>query len=250
MTIEKLKRSLRHPDPPQLWYQLNEIVEDRTYLKHGVQVQSGDTVLDVGANVGVAAAFFAEECGAGRVHSFEPVRPIFEVLRSNLRPFPACVPHHYGLGSESGRASITYYPNDWAVSGLYADPDAERATVRQAMHNLGVPEGEAEDRLRDRFDTETLDCELKTLSDALEAEAIQQVDLLKIDVERAELDVLAGIDDADWLRIRQLAMELHLEPRQRDEIETTIRDRGFTVTVAEDPAMAGTPIRMLYAVRD
>jgi FkbM family methyltransferase len=250
MTIEKLKRTLRHPDPPQLWYQLNEIVEGRAYLKHGVQVRTGDTVLDVGANVGVAAAFFAEECGAGAVHSFEPVRPIFELLRENLRPFAACIPHEYGLGSATGRASVTYYPNDWAISGLYADPDADRASVKRAMLNLGLSEAEAEGRLaRDRFETETLDCELKTLSDALEAESIEQVDLLKMDVEKAERDVLAGIDDSDWPRIRQLAMELHLEPGQRDEVATTIGDRGFQVTVAEDPAMAGTSIRMLYAVR-
>jgi FkbM family methyltransferase len=240
---------MRHPDPPQLWYQLQEIVGRRTYLQQGVEVRTGDTVLDVGANVGVAAAFFAEECGAGTVHSFEPVRPIYEVLRENLQAFPACIPHEYGLGSASGRVSITYYPNDWAISGLYADPEAERATVKRAMLNLGVSETEAEGRLRDRFETETFDCELKTLSDALEAESIEQIDLLKIDVEKAELDVLAGIEDADWPRIRQLAAELHLEQGGRDEFANTLRDRGFEVIVTEDPAMAGTSIRMLYAVR-
>ena len=92
MTIEMLKRALRHPDPPQLWYQLQEIVERRTYLQHGIEVREGDVVLDVGANIGVAAAFFAEECGAGAVHSFEPVEPIFELLRENLSQLPGLRP--------------------------------------------------------------------------------------------------------------------------------------------------------------
>jgi protein-L-isoaspartate O-methyltransferase len=104
MSLEELRRLLHHPDPEQLAYQLQEIVESRTYLQHGVEVREGDTVLDVGANIGVAAAFFAVECGAGTVHSFEPVPPIFEVLRENLSDLSACVPHEYGLGSGGGHS--------------------------------------------------------------------------------------------------------------------------------------------------
>lgn len=33
--------------------------------------------------------------------------------------------------------------------------------------------------------------------------------LLKIDVERAELEVLQGLDGADWSRVQQVAMEVH-----------------------------------------
>jgi hypothetical protein len=67
-TEDNLKRALRHHDPQQLWFQLNEIVRERVYLRHGVSVREA-VVLDVGANVGVAAAFFAAECRAGLVHS-------------------------------------------------------------------------------------------------------------------------------------------------------------------------------------
>ena len=249
MTIEKLKRELHHPNPPQLWYQFQEIVEGRSYLQHGVEVGEGDVVLDVGANIGVAAAFFAEECGAGAVHSFEPVAPIFDVLRRNLRTFPACIPHDYGLGSESGPATITYYPDAWAVSGLYADPSAERAIVKRALLNRGSSAADADARVKDGFETEELECELRTLSKVLETESIERVDLLKIDVERAELEVLAGIAEPDWPRIRQVSAELHLESDRREETTAMLTTRGFEVTVAQDPTMAGTPIHMLYAVR-
>ena len=36
----------------------------------------------------------------------------------------------------------------------------------------------------------------------------RQVDLLKVDVERAELDVLRGISSQDWPRIRQVDVPL------------------------------------------
>ena len=44
----------------------------------------GDTVLDVGANFGWYTLLFASKVGAsGAVHSFEPVPPTFQSLRSN-----------------------------------------------------------------------------------------------------------------------------------------------------------------------
>lgn len=247
--MEKLKRTLRHPDPEQLWYQLQEIVGSRSYLQHGVEVREGDVVLDVGANVGVAAAFFAEECRAGQVHSFEPVRPIYEVLRENLSGFPGCAPHPYGLGKATGRARIAFYPNEWAISGLHPDPEADRAVVERALLNLGNSGQEVEQRLGNRFEVEMLDCELRTLSDALRDESIDRVDLLKIDAEKAELDVLDGIEEADWPRIRQVAAELHLDPIGRRDTVDALTRRGFAVAVDQDPTMAGTPIHMLYAVR-
>jgi hypothetical protein len=73
VSARDLQRLLEHPDPPRLWYQLEEIVESRIYLQEGVEVRPGDVVLDIGANIRVAAAFFAAECRAGAVHCFEPV---------------------------------------------------------------------------------------------------------------------------------------------------------------------------------
>jgi FkbM family methyltransferase len=247
--MEILGRTLRHPNPTELWFELLEIVGRRTYLQHGVEVSEGDVVLDVGANVGVAAAFFAVECRAGTVHSFEPVEPIFEVLRTNLRDLPACVTHPYGISSRSGPSQITYYPEDWAISGLYADPEADRATVRAAHHNLGIPEAESNDLLRDRFKTEALTCELRTLSEVLETESIDRVDLLKLDVEKSELDILEGIEDDDWPLIRQIAAEVHLDTDHSPRVVATLEERGFTVTLTQDPTLAGTEVHMLYAVR-
>lgn len=247
-TLERLHRTLRHPDPSQLSYQLAEIVEANSYLRHGIEIREGDVVLDVGANVGVAAAFFATECRAGIVHSFEPVGPIFQQLRENLRHFPACVPHSYGLSSASGRQTIAHYPDSWALSGLHADPVADRARARTIFLNLGASEEEVEEGLRGRFWTQALRGDFRTLSEALRTESIRRVDLLKIDVEGAELDVLAGIDNPDWPRIRQVVAELHVEQEEAGRAIGMLAERGFEVTVDQDPMLEGTRLRMLYAV--
>ena len=40
-------------------------------------------------------------------------------------------------------------------------------------------------------------------------EGLERIDLLKIDVQRAELDVLEGIQEQDWEKIEQVVMEVH-----------------------------------------
>ncbi len=247
--IQALAEILQHPDPSQLYFQIAEIAGEQTYLRHGIRVGGGDVVLDVGANVGVAAAFFASQCGAGIVHSFEPVPPVFELLRANLSRLPACVVHEYGFSKEPGRAPITYYPGSAAMSGLYADPERDRALVRTGLVNAGFVGDEVEQRLEGRFDAQTLSCELRTLSSFLTQERLERVDLLKIDVERAELDVLAGLGDADWPKIRQLAVEVHDEGGRCSAIADALSGRGFRVTTEQDTAMRGTAVRMLYATR-
>jgi FkbM family methyltransferase len=247
--VRALASILRHHDPSQLYFQVAEIAGEQTYLRHGVRVEPGDVVLDVGANVGVAAAFFATQCGARAVHCFEPVHPVFELLRTNLAQLPACVPHEQGLSSAPGRVPITYYPGASAMSGLYADPERDRDLVRTVLTNYGISPPDAEERLAGRYEPQELTCELRTLSSFLNEEAINEVDLLKIDVERAELDVLAGVEESDWPKIRQVVIEVHDEGGRASLITEMLEARGFEVASEQETAMRGTMIQMLYARR-
>jgi 31-O-methyltransferase len=247
--IASLAQGLRHYDVAQLAYQLAEIAGDRAYVRNGVEVHEGDLVLDVGANVGVAAAFFVSECGAGVVHCFEPVRPICELLRENVAAYPACIVHEVGLSRAPGTAEITFYPGAAAMSGLYADPDRDRRLVHTALTNLGATSQEADERLRGAHEPQVLACELTTLSAFLRGEGIDIVDLLKIDVERAELDVLAGIDEGAWAGIRQLVVEVHDQNGRLAAIAGELGARGFRVVAEQEPALRGTDVHLLYARR-
>jgi FkbM family methyltransferase len=242
-------RPLRHYDPPQLWFQLQEIIEQRVYVRNGVCVRNGDVVLDVGANVGVAAVFFASECGAARVHSYEPIAPLFQLLRENVAPFPACVPHNYGLGAREAEIPITFYPSAAAMSGLYADPQVDSELVRQVLINQGMSEQEADENVVGRYRPETLTCRLRTLSSVIREERLDRIDLLKIDVERAELDVLRGMRPDDWPLVRQVVAEIHDDGGRRNTIEAMLRDCGFRVITEQDALMRGTGVYVVYATR-
>ena len=239
---------LHHYDRDQLHFQIAEITGRSAYLRHGVDVGAGDVVLDVGANVGVAAAFFALR-GAGAVHSFEPVEPLFELLEQNVARFPACVAHGYGLGAAPTTTEITFYPRAAAMSSIYADADRDGEFVRTFLANNGIEDSAADVSVRAFEDARTLPCELRTVTQVLEEQELDRVDLLKVDVERAERDVLAGIEDRDWSRIRQLVVEVHdLGGRLRAVLEL-VRGLGYSVEVDQDPDWAGTEVHMLYARR-
>jgi 31-O-methyltransferase len=240
---------LRHYDRSQLLFQISEIVGQRTYLRHGITVEPGDVVFDVGANVGVAAAFFASDCKAELVHCFEPVEPVFALLRENVQHFPACVPHDYGLSQAAGQAEITFYPGAAAMSGLYADPRTDRGQVRTTLMNTGLSKHEADQRLDGAFEPVTLTCELRTLSAVLSEESVERVDLLKLDVEKAELDVLSGVDEGDWHRIKQVVAEVHDLDGRLATISGMLADRGFSVTTEQDRIWTDTGLHMVYATR-
>ena len=79
--------------------------------------------------------------------------------------------------------------------------------------------------------------------------ALIQVDLLKVDVERAELSVLRGIDAGDWVKIKQLAMEVHdIEGRLKQVVEL-LEGLGFTVLVRQEPMLEGTDLFSVQARR-
>jgi 31-O-methyltransferase len=247
--IDALARMLHHYDTPQLSFQLAEIAGERTYLRHGVTVEPGDVVLDVGANVGVAAAFFAAQCGAGLVHCFEPVPALAALLRENVAALPACVVHEHALSRAPGRLPLTYYPGAAAMSGLYADPRRDAALVRTVLVNSGVHPAAADERLAGAHDPIPLTCKARTLSSVLEDLGLARVDLLKIDVERAELDVLAGLAEDDWATIAQIVVEVHDEDGRCAALADALDARGFRVVREQEPLMRGTDVHMVYATR-
>jgi hypothetical protein len=77
--------------------------------------------------------------------------------------------------------------------------------------------------------TVDVECRFRRLSDVIfREEGLEHIDLLKIDVEGAELDVLRGISDGDWPRIRQITMEVENDALA-EAITALLLERGFRV---------------------
>ena len=85
----------------------------------------------------------------------------------------------------------------------------------------------------------------------LHAQGLERVDLLKIDVERAELDVLRGVRREDWPRIRQVVLEVHDVHGQLARVQRLLQvTAGFRHCVTEqDAQLAGSTLYNVYCWR-
>jgi non-ribosomal peptide synthase protein (TIGR01720 family) len=120
----------------------------------------------------------------------------------------------------------------------------------QQQHGSELPTAQLDDLIAERLTSESFTCQLKTLSQVMRDEAVTKIDLLKIDVEKGELEVLAGIDVDDWPKIDQIVMEVHdLDDRVRKVTELLSR-HGFQINVQQDAMLEQTNLYNLYARRN
>ena len=255
-----------HQNKNETEYLYEEIFDKRVYARHGIELPEHACVFDVGANIGMFTLFVHENCPTASVYAFEPIEPIYrtlllnvELAGANARTFP------FGLSNQRATAAFTYYPNYSMMSGLsdYAHTAGDVDVVKRYLENqrrAGADEGvsalieNADEILAGRFAGQRFAAQLRTLSECIREEGIERIDLLKVDVQRAEMDVLAGLEPRDWEKVRQVVMEVHDEPGRRSEgrireITALLEGRGFEVTVEQDDVMSGTDRYNLYARR-
>ncbi|HSF43683.1 MAG TPA: non-ribosomal peptide synthase/polyketide synthase [Thermoanaerobaculia bacterium] len=246
-------------------YLYREIFGERCYVRHGIELPDDACIFDVGANIGMFTLFAHQECARPRVYAFEPLGPIYEALRVNCELYaPATRLFPYGLSDTERVERFTFYPRYTMMSGQsrYARPDSEVEVVKRYLKNqqesgeveAAVLIEQAEDLLEGRFEGQVIEARLRRLSDVLKETGVGRIDLLKVDVQRAELDVLHGIDDADWARIDQVVMEVHDAPGDESEgrvpqILALLDRQGFEAVAEQDDLLHGTDRHNLYAVR-
>ncbi|MDP9616470.1 amino acid adenylation domain-containing protein [Streptomyces demainii] len=263
--------ALPHPDaveginPHETRYLYDEIFVQQVYLRHGVVLKDDSVVFDVGANIGMFTLFAHTVCPNARVYAFEPLSLAYEKLQRNtaeqlgpVRLFP------YGLSDAEDSVPFTFYPGYSMMSGQreYADPDAEIGVIKRFLSNARDHGGthnallleEADELLEDRFQAVEQFGRVRRLSDVIDEEGVDRIDLLKIDVQRAELSVLGGLEERHWAIVSQVAMEVHDQDGTETEgrlaeITALLERHGFRVVTEQDGLLDGTDRYALYAVR-
>lgn len=141
-------------------------IAERTIIERNCRV-----FLDVGANFGWYTTLFAKYAREnGSVHAFEPVPSIFQNLRKN-----------HGLIMQ-GRERVH-------INNLALGDEAGELTI-----NLfeGLSTGHASFSTQGRDDAIPFNCRVVTLDSYLEENGVGDVDLVKVDIEGAEMGFLRG----------------------------------------------------------
>jgi len=254
-----------HQNRNETAYLYDEIFVKRCYVQHGIGLPEAPVVFDVGANIGMFALFVARHRSRARVFSFEPLPELFATLSENAERHVAdahLLP--FGLSGEEHETTFSYYPRYTMMSGqsAYADPASEVEVIKRFLDNerrggsdaSAVLLEQADELLAGRFEAREETVRLRRLSDVVREHGVERIDLLKIDVQRAELDVLRGIDAEDWPKVQQVVMEVHDDAEgatrgRLAELREMLEARGFAVVVEQDPLLVGTDRHNLYARR-
>ncbi len=159
-----------------------EILEGRTYPRVPF-LREVRTVVDVGANAGVAALFFAVSYPGARVLAYEPCPATFELLRRNAAACPRICAFDYGLWDRDGTAPLFLSRVDPVTNSLGA-----------SAYNTG----------------DSVPVRLREARSEMAAQGVRDIDVLKVDTEGCELPVLRSLGDL-LPGVRALYVEYHAE---------------------------------------
>jgi len=154
-------------------------------------VAKGDTFFDIGANVGFYSSFVGPLCGkSGAVHSFEANPLLIQHLRRSAELNKATsniIINATAIGSETNKTLELYDPERIGGSSLY------KLQWLNAASSVTVP--------------------LTTIDEYRRVNGIKRIDVVKIDIEGAELDAFRGMEQTfaecpPWLILCELALLL------------------------------------------
>ncbi len=159
------------------------------------------TILDIGANIGSHSIYWAIERNAAKVYSFEPLPSTFEILKKNIelnKLEDKIIPYNFGLSDKKSKAMLQAYDHTNIGSASF---------------------------IKDKNGI----FELKTL-DSLKIK--DKIDLIKIDVEGAEVEVLQGAKKTILKNKPTIVIESF---HNKDKVDEILNSLGYlqTLTIRE-----------------
>jgi len=234
---------------PEARATLHEICDDQLYLQAGVSISPGDVVLDIGANIGVFTLYAAKQ--GAQVYAYEPMPSTYGVLQQNVKAHGLCRLVHarnIGLSDRVEEKMMFHYLNlsvcdAWVAQDKLFDHLVENwETALEILENADPDQYSAIRRLESQSQQQDaahqwikklstsavqIRCKFDTLSQVISEENIRTIDLLKLDAELADWEILRGVKVEDWGRIRQVAMEIHVQS-DLGPISKFLSQRGFS----------------------
>lgn len=244
-------------------FSVHEIFDD-SLLAHGIELPVDGVFFDVGANIGLFSLHLLDQCPSARIFAYEPMPESFAALERNLAGKAGVFA--MGLGAEPGEVEFDYFPGITALSSCHGPACADlvkgmREILCGSSASLAVADlvdktgasqqvAASPEFVEQLFVSRKVRAKIDTLSRQIRQHRLSHIDLLKIDTEGAEKEVLAGLDDEDWGKIRQLFVEVHLGKAETDLMQRQIEARGFHTTIGHHPlANAVLPVFHIYAKR-
>jgi FkbM family methyltransferase len=182
-----------------------------------------ETVVDVGAHVGLFSAAIKELCPGASLHAFEPQESCFALLSNRLRRYSNSWASKVAVGERAGE--VRFYANAFSPSSSVL-PMAQRHV--EAFPNTRV--------------AEPTTVQMRTLDEMLAGVELRANVLMKIDVQGYELQVLRGgaqiLERTDYVLVEMSLVELYKGQPLFREVTEWLWARNFDIAGALPPLVA------------
>jgi len=181
----------------------------------GFRGDENDTILDIGANEGFYTLRMKQENPTARVLSVEPINTTYQLLTTNLA-LNHCTrsqvyPVHAAAAKEHRHVEMFRHSHVPTVSSEHINQ----------LDQPWIKPSNLQKELVKAF----------SLDEMCRHAGFEAVDLVKIDVEGAEIDVLQGAKEV-LERASRIVLEWH-SPELKDAAITFLQKRGFRLLLAE-----------------
>lgn len=160
------------------------------YKNKILTIGKNDTIIDIGAHIGLFSLYASQFCTDGKIYSFEPMKLNFDLLsfNINLNKIKNIKSFQKAVSNESG------------ILKLYLNSDGAAHSVFQ--------KGETYE-----------DVESTTLKEIMDSNDIGFCNLLKLDCEGSEYIILNSLPESYYQRIQNIVMEYHLAKEKPELIK-------------------------------
>ena len=167
------------------------------------EINTNDTVIDIGAHIGLFSLLVSQLCKTGKILSFEPVSENFDLLVSNLKlnHIENISPFNMAVSKNSGRLDL-FLNND------------------QSAHNIFSKS------------SESISVESTSLQKIFDENKISSCKLLKLDCEGAEYQIIDSLPSEYLDKIQNIVMEYHLADTKPELVKSLIlkiKNAGFKI---------------------
>ncbi|GJM42610.1 MAG: hypothetical protein DHS20C20_28920 [Ardenticatenaceae bacterium] len=188
--LEKTSGFRTMPDDP-FWFRL-ELLTNRHEVETITQLDKlaapGQTMLDIGAHVGYYSRRYAKALGVnGRIFAFEPHPRTFATLKHNVSQLPQVTAVQLALADQEGTAELHDYLMMSASGSLHYD-ESMVALQKAQTHDTDIAP-----RIGQPFAAQTFTVRTTPVDDFLATQGVEKVDLVKMDIEGAEISALRGM---------------------------------------------------------
>ena len=106
-------------------------------MRHGICINDGDTVIDIGANIGLFSLFVNQYCKNPKIYAFEPSPVVYDLLKANCDAYGQNIKtFNCGVSDRQKTAQFTFYENSSVFSSFYTDEKEDREAIRAVVRNM------------------------------------------------------------------------------------------------------------------